>query len=180
MAQTRNSDDRWRKICPPLYQRTDPARLPQRPLRQVQAWQYGPKGLILYGPTGTGKTRAAWLLIRRLFSEGVFVHALACTDFGNQLADRFRDKQGEPTWWLNNLAKIPCLFLDDIDKCVFTGRVEREFFALVEKRTSRRLPIIVTTNVVGSVIERALPAVGTALVRRLRDEDFFESVNFGT
>lgn len=178
MDQKTNSD-RWRRICPPLYQGTDPVRLPHGPLSQVMSWQNGPQGLILYGPTGSGKTRAAWLLIKRLLDEGIFVGYFACTDFGNKLADRFRDKDGQPTWWLNNLAYLPCLFLDDIDKCVFTGRVEREFFALIEKRTAYQLPTIITTNVVGDVIARSLPAVGAALVRRLRDKDFFKAVNFG-
>ncbi len=176
---TPQAEDVWRKRCPILFQETDMKKLPcPSASKKAMAWKYGPRGLILHGPTGTGKTRTAWLLIRRLMAENIFVRSMTCTDFGNQLADRFRDREG-PTWWLRQVATQACLFLDDLDKCVFTPRVELELLAIVEKRTSHKLPTIVTMNVVGSVIEKALPVGGKPLVRRLREPGLFENVHFG-
>src|SRR5689334_16698233 len=57
----------WKQLCPPGYQDTSIERLPNASkFRDVLGWTYGPKGLILLGPTRSGKTRSAWKLLERL------------------------------------------------------------------------------------------------------------------
>ena len=90
-ARIKEASHRWAKICPPLYAATDPARLPQESLRRVMAWQFGPRGLVIHGPTGTGKTRAAFLLLRRLHDERRRIVAFHGNSFSHLCARKFFD-----------------------------------------------------------------------------------------
>lgn len=166
----------WHRLCPPLYRSTDPARLPAGPLAAVRRWTFGPQGLLAVGPTGSGKTRACYLLLHDLHLAGVPLRTFDCAAFGHEVARRFRDGDGEA--WADRLAAHRgVVFLDDLGKVPFTERVEAELFALVERRTSHRLPIIATTNASGSDLEDRLSTDrGAPLVRRLRE--FCEVVNF--
>ena len=161
-------DARWAAHCPPLYRATDPARLDAARLKRVLAWQYGPRGLILTGPGGTGKTRCALLLVKRLvLDEG----REACVFLGNQFA------QACQTAWMDNgpawsqrLNTVEVLFLDDLAKSKFTERVEAELFGIVEMRMANLLPTIITTNTVGGTLKSKLSADrGEPLIRRLRE-----------
>lgn len=149
------------------------------PLTEVLAWQYGPTGLLLIGGTGGGKTRAAWLLLRRLFDEGRKIKAFDCLAFAHEIGRRFRDGEGEdgPETWIDSLAETEIVFFDDFAKNVFTDRAESEIFGLIERRTANLLPIIATSNLTGADIERKTSADrGAPLVRRLRE--FCEVVIF--
>ena len=158
----------WESICPPLYRLTDPARLPQDKVAAVLAWQYGPEGLLLIGPTATGKTRAVYLLLKQLFDAGRQITAFDCAAFGHECSRRFRDGTGED--WADDLAQRQVVFLDDVGKNPFTERVEAELFALVERRTANLLPIIATLNMTGEQLQaKTSQDRGAAMVRRLRE-----------
>ncbi len=177
IAAARRHEERWAALCPLLYRNTDPAKLPPEPLAKVLAWQYGSRGLLLHGETDRCKTRAAWLLLRRLHDERRDIIAFDCVGFGHECAKRFRDSDGDGERWAKNLAEVPVLFLDDFGKGKFTERVEVELFGLVERRTANCLPIILTTNFVGEALEAKMsPDRGAPLVRRLRE--FCEDVCF--
>ncbi len=79
----RELDERWLGLCPPIYRETDIHRLPPEAAKVTQ-WQYGPRGLVVVGPTGVGKTRAMWLLLKRLVYEGRHVRALNAVEFATR------------------------------------------------------------------------------------------------
>jgi hypothetical protein len=57
----------WKSLCPPGYRNTTSEQLPNvAKFEEVQRWQYGPKGLLVVGPTRRGKTRSVWKLLERL------------------------------------------------------------------------------------------------------------------
>lgn len=165
-------------ICPPLYRDTDPGRLPlcRSAYRKIIGWEYGPRGLLVHGPTGSGKTRATWMLIQRLIAEGRFLMWYDCVDFGHAVARYFSDKDLDPQWWIGQLAKAPVLFFDDLGKAKLTDRVESEFFGIIEKRIANCVPTLITTNLNSKALAHMLsPDRGPAMIRRLKE--YFEDVS---
>ena len=167
----------WQNVCPVLYRHTDPARLPQTQLAEVLAWQYGPEGLLLVGPTGVGKTRMVYLLLQRLlFGERRRVRTFDGLAFDHECVRRFRD-EGDGEEWADGLAHVDVVFFDDIGKGCFTPRVEAEMFGLIERRAANGLPIIATTNMTGAdLAAKVTEDRGAPLIRRLRE--FCKCVTF--
>lgn len=170
--------ERFNRVCPPLYQKTDPARLPKSSLMQVMGWAYGPTGLLCTGPTGTGKTRSVWLMLRQLAENKYIVpEFFDAVRFAHEVSKRFSQGDGDGEAWITKISKQPLIFFDDLGKNRMTDRVEAELFGLIERRCAAELPIIATTNDTGSsLVERMSDGRGPALVRRLRE--FCQVVNF--
>ena len=181
----RAQEDRARQfqeMCPTLYRQTDPARLPPDRLAKVLAWQYGPKGLLLVGPTGTSKTRCAWLLMRRLFQEErrrvMYFDGIG---WGISVAQAY----GEPDTterWLDRLCRADVLFFDDLFKAKMTEAQEQALYGVFERRAAWLRPIIATMNSTGDMILARMTDNGRAdrgepLLRRMRE--FCEVVTFG-
>lgn len=171
---------RFRNLCPPLYQQTDPARLPPDKLAAVTAWKYGPKGLLLVGPTGTGKTRCAWQLLRRLIHEGRTVTAFDGLGWGVAVSAAFGDP-GTTADWLDRVCKADVLFIDDLFKVKMTEAQEQAAYGVFERRTNHLLPILCTLNSTGRMILDRMTDQGRAdrgepLIRRMGE--FCEVVTF--
>lgn len=164
----------FNELCPPFCRDTVPGKIPnQTALAEVLAWQHGPQGLLLCGKTGTGKTRSAWLLLRRLaLEEGRNIATFDSVSFSSQCAARFysceRDDNGQD--WMERLIKKEIVFFDDFAKFKLTERVESELYGLIDARTSWGRPIIYTTNFVGDdLLENMSADRGEPLVRRMRE-----------
>lgn len=173
--------DQFLAACPPAYLKTDPKLLPagaDAKLRRVLNWKMGPRGLMLCGETGKGKTRSAWLLIKRLMTmDGVEVICYDCISFSHEMERHYRDENFDVTSWLDDMVTADVLFFDDWGKLKLTERVEAELFALLERRCAAEKPTIITTNDTGdTLLSRMTGNRGPALVRRLRD--FCEIIAF--
>ncbi len=175
-ARDARIDAAWERICPPLYRDTQEDRLPTDKFEQVMAWEYGPKGLLLIGESGLGKTRCAYRLLHRLLHEDRTIRAFDATQFGYECAHHFG--VGTGARWISGLCAADVVFLDDLAKVKMTERVEAELFGLVERRAAFLRPIIITTNYTGAVLMRKMSeGTGPALTRRLRE--FCGVINFG-
>ena len=165
----------WDATCPPTYHRTDKSKLNQDLLKQVMAWQFNERGLVMHGPTGTGKTRMAFMLMQRLHAEGRTVEIFYGNDFAHKCAKKFLNGEGED--WIASVAKKDVVFFDDLGKFKLTERVEAELFGLIEIRTAWLRPMIVTANFNGSELANKMTADrGEPMIRRLRE--FCNSINF--
>ena len=166
-----NPDRMWENICPPLYQNTDVTQLKINPvtLRTIMDWTLGTKGIGLTGSTGSGKTRAMFLLLNQLYTANVPVMATTAKQFEHWCHSMF-DKDQEARKRLERAKDVCVLFIDDIGKEKYTERVESEFYDLIEHRTSHLKPILWTANATGQQLVKMMGEDrGTPIVRRLRE-----------
>lgn len=173
---------------PEVIRETDLARLSEKLQNLVLG--YDPRSrqsIILFGETRTGKTRAAFLLARKFVEAyGLAPTFLTMRGFAGQVEKAFRDRRHSD--YLDELVNCPFLVFDDLGNGgKISERFSADFFALVDERTSNRRPTIITTNLVGAVLEERLssaskdnpnPELAAALVARLRE--FFKGVSLVT
>lgn len=172
------AEESFTKLCPPLYQKTDPARLPAAQLTAALQWKLGPRGLIMLGETGLGKSRVAWLVIRQTMlatKQNLRVQFFDGISFGHEIARHYRKEDAED--WLDSVANAHLVFFDDLGKLKLTERAEVELFGLIERRCAAEKPVIVTTNDTGDTLAaRMTDNRGPALIRRLRE--FCDPIQF--
>jgi DNA replication protein DnaC len=141
----------------------------------VTGWRYGRKGLILYGPSGAGKTRSAWLLLRRLFDEGRKIAAFDGFAWFAAVSSAFRDMEQAESW-MGRLCAVDIVFLDDIFRGKLTDAQDLALWALVERRAANGKPLIVTANATPGLLVGATPQI-EPIIRRIKE--FCEPVAFG-
>ena len=169
----------WERLCPRLYQQTDIARL-ENELRQlgydaswprdVLAWQYGPQGLVVKGPTGVGKSRVMWLLLRRLLDQedrtAVLLNAVR---FRTAVQTAGRDCTTEE--FVRRMVRADILYWDDLGQMHLTGAATEMLLHIVEERTSAEMPILATTQYSGEGMDGQFERkeMGKAIRRRLNE-----------
>lgn len=170
----------WETLCPPLYASTDPNRIPsQKAYQEAIKWQYKPIGMIFYGPSGHGKTRTMWQVLRNEFNAGRFIAATTHTDFAANATLANQIGNASILKWIKMLQTADILFIDDLGKSRFktmdgsSRAAEEILFSILEKRWTNQLPVMLTTNGTQSEFERNMSKeVAAPFMRRLND---FES-----
>lgn len=165
------------EFCPLDYQTSDPKLIPNpKKHAQVLAWQYGPKGMVLLGDSRSGKTRAMWMLLWRIYvAEGHTFEFFTGQSFAAEMSLSFKQDRYED--WFERVSNRKVVMFDDLDKTRFTDRVQAEIFSIVEYRLGRRLPIFISTNLIGDDLARTMNIVGIPLVARI--SEVCEPINFG-
>ncbi len=166
-------EERWAAICPPLYRTTDAARIPASFRAAIAGWNYSPRGLGFIGAAGQGKTRAAFVLLRRIFGEERTCEATSATQFARLSFEQFsddKDRKQRAAATLSHLRTVELLLIDDLGKSKMTDRCEVEFFDLLEHRTSHLLPTLWTANARGNdLLALMSPDRGEPILRRLAE-----------
>lgn len=171
--EAEKKEERWRKICPPIYRDTDQTdeRLNREALKAALEWRGDSKGLGFIGTTGRGKTRSLFIALRRAFEAGRSCVAITHNHFTRVVQDAFagegEEKRNARTT-LERLKNWDVLLLDDLGKPPSTDRADSELEELIEHRTAYKLPILWSANGSGEwLIARLGQDRGPALVRRL-------------
>lgn len=140
---------RFQQMVPPIYLDTVSERLPKELTRVSEFWDYNPKGVGFVGTSGKGKTRAAVVILQRMFHDKRTTFFLSATDLTLASANQFADNPptraiAQSILTMSRSADV--MVLDDLGKGRMTDRAESELYDLLEYRTSRKLPIIWTSN----------------------------------
>ena len=96
---------------------------------------------------------------------------LPMREFEKRMIDSFEERKHSAA--LDDVCESEFLVLDDLGKERLTSRMATDLFSVIDHRTERDLPTLVTTNFSGKAfIDRFLPQdkeTGLAIARRLRD-----------
>jgi hypothetical protein len=158
----------WTRQCPKAYRDSDWKQLPCRHLiNEVQSWQYQKRGVVFAGSPGVGKTRLAYIMLKRLHAEGKRVRAMTATDFALGVQEQ-GGKHKLPEW-LKDLCGVSVLLLDDLGKEKLSESVVAQLFHVLDKRMAEELPVLITTNYKGQHFIERFGEYGEPLYRRLKE-----------
>ena len=161
---------RWIEFCPPAFRDTEMSKLPfPKVTAVVLAWEYQQRGLILHGKTRSGKTRTAWLLVKKQFEAGRTANVMNSMS-GFEYAAIFTAGGQAALEWVMVRSKCSLLFLDDVFKVKLTESFEAAMFAIVDYRLNHNLPIIATLNDTGATLSARMTGDrGDAFIARLKE-----------
>lgn len=100
------------------------------------------KGLLFYGPVGTGKSHIAACIANEVINEGYLVRMTNISTMVNELQASF-DGRAE---YIYNLQKYDLLIVDDLGIERSSEYMSEQVFNIIDSRISSGLPMIVTTN----------------------------------
>ena len=131
------------------------------------------RGVVLYGPVGTGKTFAAACVANALVDKGRAVLMTSFTRINNILAAE-RNKQE----YLDELAGYDLIVIDDLgtERDDAQGRMAELVFTVIDARYRQHKPLIVTTNLTGDELKYAAEVKYQRIYSRLYEMCAFMEV----
>lgn len=163
---------KWFEICPPLYRDTDPTKISKKAVEAVNDWDSDfASGIGLTGETGTGKTRALFMALRKAFDAGDGCFSISHNKFSKTVQEAYISEgveRADARAILRRCQIVAVLLLDDIGKPPPTERADAELEELIEHRAAHMLPILWSANGSSVWLEKRFgPDRGAPLVRRL-------------
>lgn len=137
----------WDEECPPNYRelitgKRWPEHCDRRAIERVQSWTASePKGLVLLGSSGAGKTLSLWAKARELERAGVKPVFLSAVEFARKLATAARDLD-RAEW----LMQARVLIIDDLGKEKLTAAVAPLIWEVLDARHNHRRPTLISTR----------------------------------
>lgn len=136
--------EKWDAICPPIYQETDDNLIDDEKQNAIFGWNpEDKKNLWIQGPSGTQKTRLAFMRLGQLHFSGWGCFAVNVVELANSLAIADGAEREEK---IEKLAKYAVLLLDDMGKEPNTQQVTSSLYLLAEKRLANKRVTIITSN----------------------------------
>lgn len=103
------------------------------------------KGLLLYGPCGTGKTFYAACIANALIDIGYTVKMTNFSSLINTLQSKFDDRQDV----IDSLCTYSLLIIDDLGAERNSEYMQEQVFNIIDARYRSGKPMIITTNLEG-------------------------------
>lgn len=109
------------------------------------------KGLLFYGPVGTGKTFISACIVNGLIDLG---HSCLMTNF-SRLTNTLQGMYDGRQEYIDSLNRFDLLVIDDLASERDTGFMNEVVHSIIDNRYRSGLPIIVTTNLTGNELKNA-------------------------
>lgn len=109
-------------------------------------------GLLLFGNVGTGKSYAAGCIANALIDRMISVLYISMSDVVNRMQGNFGSDRDV---YLKQLMRPDLLILDDLGAERNTSYGKERVFDVVNRRLLLRKPMIITTNIALSVMQKA-------------------------
>lgn len=148
-------------ICPALYADTDEAKLPDREAAaRVTAWRFQHKGIAMMGPSRTGKSRTAWMLVKKLILAGRRVRCFDSIRWSSEVVRASCDEGMDE--FLVKACNCDAMFVDDLFKARMTETQELGAYGLMERMAQLKKPLFITTNSTAQTIRDSATEAGAA------------------
>ncbi|WP_292992559.1 ATP-binding protein [Nitrosomonas sp.] len=99
--------------------------------------------LLLCGRPGTGKNHLATAISKKLLSDGFSVLRVKASQYLDAYwAKSFEEREG----WLNDIAKVDLIMIDEIGRSSNAKSAQDAFFRLIDARYEAQLPTMIATN----------------------------------
>jgi DNA replication protein DnaC len=110
-----------------------------------------------------------WQLLRLLLDERRVVVALDAVTYRSGLANAARE--GETEAYVRRLTHADLLYWDDFGQTHLSGAASEMLLHVVEQRTSRERPLLITSQYSGGALESQFqrPEMGAAVRRRINE-----------
>ena len=109
-------------------------------------------GLLLFGNVGTGKSYAAGCIANALIDQMISVRYISMSDAVNRMQGNFGADRDA---YLKQLMRPDLLILDDLGAERNTSYGKERVFDVVNRRMLSRKPMIITTNIALSAMQKA-------------------------
>lgn len=100
------------------------------------------KGILFYGPVGTGKTFLSACIVNELINKG---HPCLCTNFA-RITNTVQSQWDNRQTYLDSLNRFDLLVIDDLAAERDTEYMGEIIMSIIDSRYRAHKPIIVTTN----------------------------------
>lgn len=147
LEEQRERRGKFLERCPKQYVVSDLTRFNKKAVETVMGWKMSITGLLLYGYTGTGKTRTVWQLIKRLMvDDNVFPTYVKATELSTELFDTYTGSQNSTAAVVNKYKFSRLLIIDDFGKEPLSPRYLSLLYDIIDGRREMGKPMIITTN----------------------------------
>lgn len=134
------------------------------------------KGLLLYGPVGTGKTYAACEVANALIDKGYPVLVTNFARLTNTLQGMFDGKQT----YIDSLNRFELLVIDDLGAERKSEYMQEMVYNIIDSRYRAGLPLIITTNLTIEEIKKPNDIGNTRIYDRIIERCFPIEVTGGS
>ena len=115
-----------------------------------EMWRRG-KGLMLYGPVGTGKTFSALCIANAIVDKGYSCYVTNFASITTKLSAMWEQKQE----FLDRINNVALLVIDDFAAERDTQYMNEVIYNIIDARYQSGRPIIVTTNLTADELKHA-------------------------
>ncbi|ADU30999.1 IstB domain protein ATP-binding protein [Evansella cellulosilytica DSM 2522] len=104
-------------------------------IRYVNSFDHdNPRGLLLFGNYGTGKSHLSVSIAKKIVDKRNFVVFLPVPDYLANLKATYGNNSDTELRIINKIARVPLLILDDIGRVDPSGWVEEKLFQIINRR----------------------------------------------